>query len=119
MMDPKGLLWHHGSHFTSTLASLGDKHSVQAQGHQTPVMHLFAAWRTRSQQDAHKAMTVLPAASGHGVQGCEELAHWFDKQNQNNWQSMLQARQNCDVISLAHFLPHQVIPREPTDADLA
>lgn len=43
-----------------------------------------------------------------GVQGSEEVAEWFDAQNEVGWQEVLQARQGCDVISLAHFLPNQV-----------
>lgn len=47
-------------------------------------------------------------AAGQGVHGSLEIAEWFDKQNQTGWQELLQQKQGCDVITLAHFLPHQV-----------
>ncbi|DBA84082.1 TPA: hypothetical protein ACH3X1_006563 [Trebouxia sp. C0004] len=46
---------------------------------------------------------------GQGVQGSLDIAEWFDKQNQTGWQELLQQKQGCDVISLAHFLPHQAL----------
>ncbi|DBB02386.1 TPA: hypothetical protein ACH3X3_011389 [Trebouxia sp. C0006] len=46
---------------------------------------------------------------GQGVHGSLEIAEWFDKQNKTGWQELLQQRQGCDVISLAHFLPHQAL----------
>ncbi len=52
-------------------------------------------------------------AAGQGVHGSLEIAEWFDKQNQTGWQELLQQRQGCDVISLAHFLPHQVFSSCP------
>ena len=45
---------------------------------------------------------------GGGKQGCLEIAGWFDELNEPGWQQLLAARQGCDVISLAHFLPYQV-----------
>lgn len=50
----------------------------------------------------------LELASGNGRQGSIEIAEWFDKQNEAGWQDVLQTKRGCDVISLAHFLPHQV-----------
>ena len=52
-------------------------------------------------------------AAGQGVHGSLEIAEWFDKQNKTGWQELLQQRQGCDVISLAHFLPHQVFSSFP------
>ena len=47
-------------------------------------------------------------ATGGGKQGCLEIAGWLDEMNEPGWQQLLAARQGCDVISLAHFLPYQV-----------
>lgn len=46
---------------------------------------------------------------GRGIQGSLQIAEWFDSQNEEGWEGLLQAKQGCDVISLAHFLPHQVL----------
>ena len=43
-----------------------------------------------------------------GKQGSLEIAAWFDKQNEAGWEAVLQTKSGCDIISLAHFLPHQV-----------
>ena len=51
--------------------------------------------------------------AGKGVQGSLQIAEWFDEQNEEGWSHVLQARQGCDVISLAHFLPHQVTASAP------
>lgn len=52
-------------------------------------------------------------ASGNGKQGSIEIAEWFDKQNEAGWEDVLQTKRGCDVISLAHFLPHQVTITAP------
>ncbi len=52
-------------------------------------------------------------AAGQGVHGSLDIAEWFDRQNQTGWQELLQQKQGCDVISFAHFLPHQVFSSCP------
>ena len=51
--------------------------------------------------------------TGRGIQGSLQIAEWFDSQNEEGWEGLLQAKQGCDVISLAHFLPHQVTTTAP------
>lgn len=46
---------------------------------------------------------------GQGRQGSYEIAEWFDQQNEAGWEGLLQASRGCDIISLAHFLPHQAL----------
>ena len=48
-----------------------------------------------------------------GKQGSLEIAAWFDKQNEADWEDVLQTKSGCDIISLAHFLPHQVTITTP------
>lgn len=55
----------------------------------------------------------LRLASGNGKQGSIEIAEWFDRQNAAGWEDVLQTKRGCDVISLAHFLPHQVTITTP------
>ena len=51
---------------------------------------------------------MCAVAPGQGKQGSYEIAEWFDQQNEGGWEGLMQAKKGCDVISLAHFLPHQV-----------
>jgi hypothetical protein len=47
--------------------------------------------------------------TGSDTPGAVELAQWFDGLNDTPaWRQLLSERHGCDVIALAHFLPHQV-----------
>lgn len=55
----------------------------------------------------HGCLLACHAAGGDSA-GSVELARWFDGMNDTPaWRQLIATRHQCDVIALAHFLPHQ------------
>lgn len=62
----------------------------------------------RRERDAHPPLPACTSPGGSS-NGSLALAQWFDSLNEGPlWERVLETSKQCDIISMSHFLPHQV-----------
>lgn len=62
----------------------------------------------RKERDAHPPLPACTSPGGSS-NGSLALAQWFDSLNEGPlWERVLETSKQCDIISMSHFLPHQV-----------